>query len=134
MRELKFRAWYNNQMWYKLNIIHTTNGNPLFFAVDNSLNHSLPNGIALESNTPIMQYTGLKDVNGVEIYEGDIITYTFESEFDAYESTEEVEYDEQTCGFMPFTKGICWRADVKYYEVIGNKFENPELLKKMEGD
>ena len=57
-REIKFRVWLNNQMCYPGNEIAEIyfDGNPW----DNS------SGI-------LMQYTGLKDKNGKEVYEGDIV-------------------------------------------------------------
>ena len=65
-----------------------------------------------------MQYTGLKDKNGKEIYEGDIVVYGF------YKSPRKIVFG--NCG---------WRAvrprngcDIlKHIEIIGNIYENPEL-------
>ena len=85
------------------------------------------------SNFILMQSTGLKDKNGKEIYEGDIVKYkagcnTF---------TEEVAYDKNFGGFgvrdanadIIFT---FWELtediDLISLEVVGNIYENPELL------
>ena len=73
----------------------------------------------------LMQFTGIKDKNGEDIYEGDI----FQDEEDGY--CDFVEWDNEHCGwtthqwFLPseFKK-------LQEMEVIGNIYENPELLKQ----
>ena len=62
MREIKFRCWYDNQM-HKVQDISFRHKTINLFGADI---------IKFEDGT-LMQYTGLKDKNGVEIYEGDII-------------------------------------------------------------
>ena len=78
-----------------------------------------------------MQYTGLKDKNGKEIYEGDILKETGK-----YSFILEVFYSDLDNAFMVWNKylqrvnlGGYYSEDV---EVIGNKFENPELLGQKE--
>jgi uncharacterized phage protein (TIGR01671 family) len=75
------------------------------------------------------EYTGLKDKNGKEIYEGDIVDSTARYTNDKAV----IEYQEYDCSFIGNRKGyaenlsMCWVS--KYAEVIGNIYENPELLK-----
>ena len=65
----------------------------------------------------LMQYTGLKDKNGKEIYEGDIVTDGV-GKF-------KIVYDLKLAGYQPY---CIFRDDPENYcEVIGNIYENPEL-------
>ena len=92
---------------------------------------------------PLMQYTGLKDKNGVEIYEGDIIDFIFwmyhehESEthyigkIDIDETLQASTFifhqDGNSCFYALYELTFDSESDI---EVIGNIYENPELLKK----
>lgn len=72
----------------------------------------------------IMQYTGLKDKNGKEIYEGDII----ESDY----GIGTVEFDQTTCRFtysFSLDTDALWHY-TKSAKVVGNIYENPELIEK----
>jgi uncharacterized phage protein (TIGR01671 family) len=81
--------------------------------------------VARGDDYEVMQCTGLKDKYGVEIYEGDI----FKEDEDG--TTDYVEWSDYFCGWATHT---WWtprdlKDSVGYYEVIGNIYENPELLK-----
>lgn len=74
----------------------------------------------------LMQYTGLKDKNGKEIYEGDILKVDWKD--NRYKSViGMVEWDNENAAYR-FAAGspseVSWS-----HEIIGNIYENPELLK-----
>lgn len=113
MRELKFRAWDEE-----------TEG---FFYWD-IRQPERTIYIEPEFSDDIQQYTGLTDKNGKEIYEGDIVEQFSGSE---YVSTMPVLWRDDHCGFWLYYKGNP-HLDLNEYrdklEVIGNIYENPELL------
>jgi uncharacterized phage protein (TIGR01671 family) len=84
----------------------------------------------------IMQFTGLKDKNGKEVYEGDIIRATLVETGELKQVVEKVSYTEQYAGYtpfghlMPFDEGRWIDCLSDSFEVIGNIYENPELLNR----
>ena len=82
-------------------------------------------GIGWDDTVAVMQYTGLKDKNGREIYEGDVRCgkYYFQSEQQT--SYQVMKWDEKNACFYWDGPEI---PDFVGVEVIGNIYENPELL------
>ena len=126
MREIKFRAWDGEKM---------TNS-PIFTINKALLADAIGKQIYVDINTIIskfkedliiMQYTGLKDKNGIEIYEGDIVRCI---PFDEYKDST-IMYgdltvywnDKQACfhyiDFIPMDWG-----GIESYEIIGNIYED----------
>ena len=101
MREIKFRFWNGKNMIYKN-----------LFDIAKNLSYL---------NQP-MQYTGIKDKNGKEIYEWDIV--------DCEDFVGKIEFDLSFCAFI-ITDGyeIKTFLDVgNQIEVLGNIYEHPHLL------
>jgi len=78
----------------------------------------------------IMQYTGLKDSTGKDIYEGDIVSI-FHKDNENLNTRGVVEWHKDKCCFRVNTGGP-WNPSLHdfllTYEIIGNIFENPELM------
>lgn len=129
-RELKFRIWDKKESEYMClgaTGIDALTGEVVDYYWD---------ATTLEKEDYIIeQYTGLKDKNGKEIYEGDIIeveTCIDEEEITTYE----VYWDEDTLEYALRTiKGINYDSCIgelsqSATKIIGNIHENPELLKE----
>jgi len=115
MREIKFRAWdRETKQMNRTLALGCWRFDPEGRLVNYGDAHARKNYI-------LMQYTGLKDKNGKEIYEGDIV-----KNYAIIEQVIVVKFIEGC--FYPFTNGIDFRIEAQDVEVIGNIYENPELL------
>lgn len=136
MREIKFRAWKHVNTPKMFNEVQGIN----FVGGIVHLGYRLSSDTVrtdkeLLDNLILMQYTGLKDKNGTEIYEGDILLI----QAGGYDSiisevvwggTEYPAFDlPKYDGYEMNAFSAIYHNDVKEtLEVIGNIYENPELL------
>ena len=133
MIDIKFRAWLKNEhKMVDVDSIDFTNKRITYY--DKDFEFECFGALSFDE-IELMQYTGLKDDNGTEIYEGDIV----ESIYDYYSCS----YKEiTTVGKVVIEAGMVWTQDkngeiLTYLseidttldcEVLGNAYENAELL------
>ena len=136
MREILFRGKgdkkYNDGMWYFGVPIRCYDGD-WQICTDNSKRTVIPETIG--------QYTGVTDKNGERIFEGDIVKYKEACKFGDNDEMEEAEEQYLCTNIVEFKNGrffpLPQRCDCEDYffsygsydfEVIGNIYDNPELL------
>lgn len=118
MREIKFRAWDKDEKEMLPLGDMIENGGVSYFIGENDLQPQYKSIV-------LMQFTGLKDKNGKEIYEGDIVNYLYSGDEKLM-----VEWYDYEWLLATKEKKIISDFDWKECEVIGNIYENPELLNK----
>ena len=136
-REIKFRVWdVENKEMLK---VQELDFEPTFYDGRIAIRPDKYNDYFDTEDMILMQYTGLHDKNGKEIYEGDIVLYKdWEMAYegggnDSFINKGIVEYCEDNCCFNVTERQTVDLADVLYkdnedLEVIGNIYDNPELL------
>lgn len=122
MREIKFRAFLNSKYYEK----------PCMLSWEELLERYNATDMFQKDLMTLMQYTGLKDKNGREIYEGDIV-HGYDQEPDRYDGYNGINMTD----VVNFKYGAFWIGDSWYkvmvmtppiVEVIGNIHTSPELL------
>ncbi len=129
MREIKFRAWD------KLNKNWVTEKNWVFIRLNGTIYENEFQGFIEPSDRyEITQFTGLRDKNGKDIYEGDVLENKVTFSDGVVWSTKQrvIWYAEQaTFGLVPakpMTYSDLNQEKLNRYEVIGNIYESPDLM------
>ncbi|EJL29972.1 YopX family protein [Brevibacillus sp. BC25] len=134
-REIKFRVW-DGVLQYMIYSEESRSISSFFADVEG------------KEKMNVMQFTGLRDKNGKEIFEGDILKQNYRAETGSYD--DRISYEGHHIGPVIITasKGVCMKNPLCYSvetdeinrsrqyknvasyrcEIIGNKFSNPELL------
>ena len=124
-REIKFRAYssHNHKMYPVSNIEWDIDGRIWVTADDGK------NGIELiDEESHLMQFTCLKDKNGREIYEGDVLDIGLRNQ-DGKPVVAPVSYETYAAGYVLDNGGNgIWQRLTRDCEVIGNIFEDKQLL------
>lgn len=114
MREIKFRAWNPDRKKIEDEFDITSNGNPFKINMVETFEE--------KDSWILQQYTGLKDRNGKEIYEGDILDYSGKPWV--------VQTSDNGAWILDYANGSgqCYLHPIcSHLEIIGNIYENPEL-------
>lgn len=123
---LKFRAWDKlGKEMHKVSVIDFSSKGARIIRLAGVQSNGKGDHKRWHSSVELMQSTGFKDVNGVEIYEGDIVQDSYSGEVSFIEFQEGAFYI--TCSNV--TELISENDDI--IEIIGNIFENEELLQAM---
>ena len=151
MKKIKFRAWDKENKRWMTPEVEDNEESELRLDIWGNLHFKSPwfeqeSGattiVSGESIFDLSQYTGLKDKNGVGIYEKDIVkrTYLFNGGY-GETNTGEVVYDKEYARYVisrpqkhiePKTEDLRnLLSDKSTYEVIGNIWEDPELLEEI---
>lgn len=140
MRQILFKAKrVDNGEWVQGNLFVEGNRAEITRGTCNGVGIE---GVSVDKDT-ICQYTGLTDKNGNKIWENDVVKKHFYTDYDAYANSEEyvgivkftdcawvidTKKNERVCT-RPIFESMAYSKDLDYFEVIGNIFDNEDLLK-----
>ena len=134
MREIKFRAWLENEILSHEDLVDMDQEtHAIYTCITNEQQ---------EDDVVYMQYTGLKDVNGKEIYEGDVLQFLKgqtlivhynenTASFGANYILHRDEYGQLIGGWIGGARLDKQTIEHEGVVIIGNAYKNPELLTEL---
>lgn len=125
MREIKFRAWDGKSVRYDVTGFEHGGKNEMAGIFLNGDFYHIGGDSPVDACAEVMQFTGLLDKNGREIYEGDIVKWRSKYRDDSEYRSDEVTFNGYW-NLRPWIQELYETADDR--EIIGNIYENPELL------
>ena len=123
-REIKFRVWDKIGKCFRFDQKLGLGEGELYYVTDSRYLQL----IEITENYVIQQFTGLKDLKGNDIFEGDILKFSWRHEHDDTEEwTGEVFWDLKIAAFLISREGQWNIMEITNPEIIGNIFEHPNL-------
>ena len=136
MREIKFRAWDKNdkRIFIDPQMIDFYNKKIGYMQYQTEYmpdtSYSIPVGFEEFEYSELMEWTGLYDKNGEDIYEGDILFESFGEKYykvvfenGSFRAEFDGDFEEYSFELIDVV--------AQGYEVVGNIYENPELIKEV---
>ena len=132
MREIKFRAWLKEEKkMVNVETIDFTDKSIQYLEKNEFINAYLLRRMIFD-DIELMQYTGLKDKNGKEIYEGDILFFRDEN-MKYIVVWQDAAFIIKSIEIRKYSEKMCWLDDTEICcEIVGNIYENKKLLEENE--
>ena len=130
MREIKFRAWLKeDKKMVNVETMDFTDKSIQYLKRSEIINAYILRRES-DDDVELMQYTGLKDKNGKEIYEGDILFFRDEN-MKYIVVWQDAAFIIKSIEIRKYSEKMCWLDDTEICcEIVGNVYENKNLLEE----
>ena len=132
MREIKFRAWLKeDKKMVNVETMDFTDKSMQYLKRSEIINAYILRRES-DDDVELMQYTGVKDKNGKEIYEGDILFFRDEN-MKYIVVWQDAAFIIKSIEIRKYSEKMCWLDDTEICcEIVGNIYENKKLLEENE--